>query len=179
MASPKKEWLVNLNQGVITEEMLSMALYSANKRAKNCRDKIREYNHLWYFNSTIGKGITQYRDTMEKYYAMKRTMLSVLKPCKVHEETHPDGSVEHFLYYKTAFGSYHLPIEQEEIANVTFLTRGGGNGGKYQPPIQKVVLVTVGADINDLVSMQFVTKVCELIKSGNFIYVPFSYNKIA
>ena len=179
MSKPKKEWVVNLNQGVITEEMLSMALYSANKRAKNCRDKIREYDQLSYSNPTIGNGIPQYKKAKNKYYRMKRTMLTVLKPYKIHKVTHPNGYIEYFLYYKTTFGSYHIPVKKWEIRKTAFLTHGKGTGVKYTPPIEDVTLTTVGADINELVSAQFVTKVYALIKTGDFVYVPFTDNKIA
>lgn len=37
----------NLKAGIITEEMLANCLYSVNKRAKNCRDKVREYKELY------------------------------------------------------------------------------------------------------------------------------------
>ena len=42
MRTPQK-YLNNFKQGIITKEMLTFCLFSSNKRAKNCRDKIREY----------------------------------------------------------------------------------------------------------------------------------------
>lgn len=38
MRTPQ-EWTKNLENGTISEEMLDAALYSVNKRAKNCRDQ--------------------------------------------------------------------------------------------------------------------------------------------
>lgn len=41
------EFTKNLKEKVITEEMLEKALFSVNKRAKNYRDKKREYNRKY------------------------------------------------------------------------------------------------------------------------------------
>lgn len=48
MRTPK-EYSENLKNGIITAEMLEACLFSVNKRAKNCRDKIREYRRNRYF----------------------------------------------------------------------------------------------------------------------------------
>lgn len=45
MKTPAK-YTKNLQQGIITDEMLEMALFSVNKRAKNWRDKKREYRNI-------------------------------------------------------------------------------------------------------------------------------------
>lgn len=37
-------WTKNIRNGIITDEMLEAALFSVNKRAKNYRDKKREYS---------------------------------------------------------------------------------------------------------------------------------------
>ena len=42
MRTPKK-YLDSIDNSVITKEILVECLYSVNKRAKNCRDKEREY----------------------------------------------------------------------------------------------------------------------------------------
>ena len=38
-----KAYTENLNKGIVTEQMLCDVLYSYNKRAKNWRDKKRQY----------------------------------------------------------------------------------------------------------------------------------------
>lgn len=48
--SPK--YLSDFKQGIITKEMLTFCLFSSNKRAKNCRDKIREYKDISELAST-------------------------------------------------------------------------------------------------------------------------------
>lgn len=76
------EWTKNLADGVITEDMLSAALYSVNKRAKNCRDKKREYKKGWdrYHNAD------RYEEQESAYYVQKEELLSVLSPLCIHRE---------------------------------------------------------------------------------------------
>lgn len=164
MSSPKKDWVKYLKNKTITEEILSVSLYSANKRAKNCRDKIHEYRHCGYYSQKLDKSIERYQAQMEKYYNMKDIMLSLLLPVGVHTNYFDNGEEELLLYYKTAYGSYHQPIREEDIKNVKF---------KGSVPEKKTLdsFKTHGADINDLVSAQFVNKVCELIKTDDFSYV--------
>lgn len=49
MRTPK-EYTENLKNNIITESMLLDCLYSANKRAKNYRDKAREYRAYYRSN---------------------------------------------------------------------------------------------------------------------------------
>lgn len=44
MRTPK-EYTANIKNGIITAPMLTDCLYSVNKRAKNWRDKEREYRY--------------------------------------------------------------------------------------------------------------------------------------
>jgi hypothetical protein len=46
MRTPK-EYTKNLERRIITKEMLQDCLLSVNKRAKNCRDKEREYHNRY------------------------------------------------------------------------------------------------------------------------------------
>ena len=156
MAKTNPVWVKEIKNGIITEEVLSAALYSVNKRAKNYRDNKRKYRSVWYWNETLRKSIENCEEQMEKYYHMKDVMLSVLLPIKVHENEYG----EWFLVYKTAYGCYHKPINEADIPNVRFKVRGNGNSnGEFTPTVQKVRLNTTGADIHDLVSAQFATKV--------------------
>ena len=47
MKAPKT-YTENLKNKIITQDMLCDCLFSVNKRAKNCRDKIREYKSYRY-----------------------------------------------------------------------------------------------------------------------------------
>ena len=84
----------NLKNGIITDTMLSECLFSVNKRAKNYRDKEREYRNLrrdkrWYnrywYDKYDNEG--QNREKKEYYYDLKEEMLSVLLPNCIHKET--------------------------------------------------------------------------------------------
>lgn len=83
MRTPK-DYTDNIKRGIITKEMLSDCLYSVNKRAKNCRDREREYRgyrHDYYGNEQ------KYRQQKEAYYEQKDKMLSLLTPNCIHAET--------------------------------------------------------------------------------------------
>lgn len=77
-----KTYLDNLKNKIITVEMLSDCIYSVNKRAKNCRDKEKEYRNKRY---DIHFNEWRYRDKKEKYYKMKDELLSLLSPTCIHE----------------------------------------------------------------------------------------------
>lgn len=78
------EFLKNLNNKIITKEMLDMALYSVNKRAKNWRDKKREYKNLIYFDRY--NNFEKAQDNELKMYYKKEKLLSILKPDCIHKE---------------------------------------------------------------------------------------------
>lgn len=196
MRTPQ-EFTKNLNNGIITTEMLNQCLYSVNKRAKNYRDEKRQY---------YGK----YRDMAEgkekSFYDRKEKLLSILKPVCIHKsrvgyertrvydyEQHFDkrcleamllGKIAHtgsyldrdnyvevfffdeydfsrpkelyFLFYELGTRSYHTPINNPE---------------KYDLPVKEIGrLETEGDDYTSLISVQFVDKVIDLIKSGNYTY---------
>lgn len=82
MRTPAK-WNKKLHQNIITEKMLEVALYSVNKRAKNWRDKKREYRHYWYDKyDNAGKA----EANEQKMYALKEKMLGFIKPTCIHQE---------------------------------------------------------------------------------------------
>ena len=77
------EYSKNLKNHVITMQMLLDCLYSSNKRAKNWRDKEREWRSCRYDEYD---NESKARDKKEGYYQQKETMLSVLKPVCIHKE---------------------------------------------------------------------------------------------
>lgn len=84
----------NLNNGIITLEMLDDCLFSCNKRAKNHRDKKREYvgklddYSRWSpIRSKIFMNIEHEKNEMAKYYAQKELMLQLLTPVCIHSES--------------------------------------------------------------------------------------------
>lgn len=92
MRTPKA-WNDNLQKGIITEEMLDAALYSVNKRAKNCRDKKREYRGDWRYNND-----EKYEAKEKEYYGQKDRMLEVLRPICIHKEHLGFERVRHYDY---------------------------------------------------------------------------------
>ena len=72
MKTPK-EYQDNLKKRIITEEMFTDCLYSVNKRAKNYRDKAREYKSR-YRHSYIAVD-SQYTK-MNEFYALKERFLT-------------------------------------------------------------------------------------------------------
>ena len=74
----------NLKNNIITTSMLEAVLLSVNKRAKNYRDKEREYRRSY--------GIYSWRNTetaatkKEEMYKKKESLLSVMEPLCIHKE---------------------------------------------------------------------------------------------
>lgn len=86
MRTPK-EYSENLKRKVITVEMLADCIFSSNKRAKNWRDKQREYTsrrvHSQHFHDRYnneGKAKAE----KEKYYRQKDLLISILEPVSIH-----------------------------------------------------------------------------------------------
>ena len=73
----------NLKRGIVTEQMMDDALYSVNKRAKNWRDKKREYRNYRY---DIYHNEEKAEAEEEKMYKMKETLLKYLEPVCVQKE---------------------------------------------------------------------------------------------
>lgn len=80
MKTPK-EFTTNLKRGIITKKMLELALFSVNKRAKNMRDKERDYRGYSRFNY-----YDKYHNKKLEYYAQKDIMLSLLDVICIHKE---------------------------------------------------------------------------------------------
>lgn len=93
MAKTPKEYNKNLKEGIITEKMLEECLYSVNKRAKNYRDKEREYREYnrnarhycrYYYDKYDNE--EQMKNKKEMFYEQKEIMLSILQPTCIHKE---------------------------------------------------------------------------------------------
>lgn len=79
MKTPK-EYVKYLTQGICNEQMLADVIYSYNKRAKNYRDKKRDYRNYYKTNHTYDKYDNEWRAQMmmDKYYAKKEDLLMKL-----------------------------------------------------------------------------------------------------
>lgn len=191
MKTPK-EYTENIKKGILTKSMLKDCLFSVNKRAKNCRDKEREYRHNYIYKE-------KYRNQKEEYYLQKDSLLALLTPTCIHEETHQtkrriydyeDGYEEYLCsgnffyeneYYDREIRDYVSFIDVWEDENKYYLFYDFGDRSFHKPlcesclsyyPELKVIhidsLVTYGKDIEQLISCQFVKKVLELINEKTY-----------
>lgn len=92
MKTPK-EYTENIKKGIITKQMLLDCLFSVNKRAKNARDKEREYKQYYrniqmYNRYVYDKynNVNQYAYKKSEYYKQKDTLLSIINPTCIHVE---------------------------------------------------------------------------------------------
>ena len=74
MQTPK-QYTDNLKQSVINESMLSEVLYSYSKRAKNYRDKRREYKSRSCYNRYKTADIDKCSEKINEYYSKKDAIL--------------------------------------------------------------------------------------------------------
>lgn len=155
MRTPKA-YIENLDKGIVTEEMLCDVLFSYNKRAKNWRDKKRQYKHSYSTNS-----YTWFNNALEneqKYYTYKSEILSLLTPECIHEEyleSDYEMIIQYYLFYVVGNHSFHHPIQKEDVINYPNLE-----------VVRIEQLVTKGASANRLLSSQFADKVREMLLAG-------------
>ena len=155
MRTPK-EYIENLDKGIVTEQMLCDVLFSYNKRAKNWRDKKRQYKHSYATNS-----YTWFNNALEneqKYYNYKSEILSLLTPNCIHEEyleNDYEMIIQYYLFYVVGDHSFHSPIKKEEVINYPGLEI-----------VRIEQLITKGSSGNRLLSCQFADKVREMLLAG-------------
>lgn len=186
----------NLKKGIITKEMLELALYSINKRAKNCRDKKNEYKGRYDKYNNYKKYEMQEQD----YYQQKEFLLeTLLTPVCIHCETqtknrriydyeseyinHTNKGYWENCYFDRELGEEIWFVDapsNEKIekyylfyrtANFSFHTPID-NPEKYSYEVVSIdSLVTYGKDINVLVSTQFCKKLIELVKQQSYTLI--------
>lgn len=94
MRTPK-EFAKSVSNGIVTPIILGEVLYSYNKRAKNMRDKEREYRHSYDYYDNEGK----YREKKEKYYEKEDKILKLVNPSYIHKVKRVRGHrVRHYDY---------------------------------------------------------------------------------
>jgi len=174
--------------------MLSDALFSVNKRAKNWRDKIREIRHYRYWNSKFDP-IESAEKMMNGYYDAKWKLLQVIKPMCIHHEIHDkyfwlreDNTPWENTAKKTGRTGWNdwgnEVVEWHSVTHSYYLYYKCGNHTFHHPidnptdfPDLTVEnlddeIITFGEDIGTLVSTQFCKKLLELVKSGNYEFKP-------
>lgn len=151
-----------LKAGIVTTEMLSSAIFSFNKRAKNMRDNEREYRYHPDYRQ-------EYHDKKVEYYRCKKELLSYVQPCEIHivkrtqQKRYLKGWVsvivtEKYLFYIVGDKSFHSPLPL---------------GDKYNhlPVLHLEDLQTVGEDPIDLMSVQMARKIMKGLRDGSLRYV--------
>lgn len=152
-----KKYSNNLKNGILTSEMLYNCIYSVNKRAKNNRDGKNYYRYSQYYHS--------YLEKMNEYYNMKDYLLKkFLKPKLIHKqkiENYYGKSFLYFLFYEMPQGTFHSPINENEIKKYKNLE------------IEKISddFYTFGENFEGLASVQFVKKVIKLAKEDKLKYI--------
>ena len=74
-----------INEKKITNEIIAECIYSVNKRAKNYRDKIKEYKN-GSFHQHLESNIEKAEEEMGKYYQLKEEFLKVFTPNLLHKQ---------------------------------------------------------------------------------------------
>ena len=164
----RKEWVANLKNGEITEEMLGACLYSVNKRAKNWRDREWEErqksrNNYYYYDKYNNE--EKCREQKERFYNMKDTLLAQVTPCEIHSELLENRFGEYrvfYKFYKVGGYTFHSPVDEAEVKT------------KYNdlPQRQLEDFVTHGTPIEDLVSVPFINKVLNALNGGTAKVLP-------
>lgn len=154
-----KEYATNLKSGIITSDMLYDCLFSLNKRAKNCRDQKNRYRRSEYYYGYVEK--------MNEYYNQKDFLLkTMLKPSLIHKQISENWygikNTLYFLFFEMVQGTFHLPIDEQYVKK--------GNHGLKVERIQDD-FYTQGKSIETLVSVQFVKKLIEFVKTNEYKYI--------
>ena len=97
-----QEFLSNIENRILTEKMLELTLHSLNKRAKNCRDKKKEY---YLKGKKTGYEIDfdtsdKYKKQEQEYYQQKVFLIKeLLRPNCIHESINEvEKPVRYFNY---------------------------------------------------------------------------------
>lgn len=89
-----------INEKKITNEIIAECIYSVNKRAKNYRDKIKEYKN-GRFHQHLESNIEKTEEEMGKYYQLKEEFLKVFTPILIHKQFIGEEKKEYIVMKKT------------------------------------------------------------------------------
>lgn len=181
-----------IKNGKITSQILGEVLYSINKRAKNWRDKKKEYKSLRYDRyDNYEKALEQ----EQNYYRMKENILKKLEPIAIHKEIivseyirkvydydidycdiNDSEVISESEYFDREIGDYiqFKKVREKSEKELYYLFYEVSEYSFHQPINKSDIdkynleiieldnLITYGKDINDLLSTQFCQKVYEL-----------------
>ena len=103
MRTPKKYNDLIKNKE-ITNKIIAECIYSVNKRAKNYRDKIKDYNQAGFYN------IENAKEQKEKYYSMKDDLLLNFSPKLIHKKYDGEKRQRVYSYQKNYAKLYNEKI---------------------------------------------------------------------
>ena len=158
-----KNFIYNLKNGFITKDTLGFVIYSINKRAKNYRDKEREYRDYYKRNFyAYDKFGNEDRNEEKKLdmYKKKQYLLNFLIPIKIHK-SEINNRYLYFLYYELEDYKFHSPIEKDEFVDDEYLEK------RYNLKVKEIEsLFNSGKDIKEILSLDFCNKVIEAFKEN-------------
>lgn len=168
----------HLMKNEVTQEMLGKATFSYNKRAKNMRDKEREWRSYYrrnrYCEDRYGT-VDKYEEKKEDYYKRKDECLSFVEPTALHiverERTYDEWDEEYeeyisetyyfpeyYLLYTIGTYRFHHPITAEEF-----------HKWENTLPVEEIDdLETEGEDVDNLLSVQTADKIRKGLKSNTY-----------
>ena len=142
--------------------------------------------------------VAKYKEREQELYAIKDFLLKeICKPVCVHKQITKKESVKTRFYdYQTEYGQYEgtekviyggsywdndeheqvyfIDVVQDETTNYSFHTPIDELDLVNYNQLEVIVLPpdfsTKGQDINDLMSLQFASKIVELVKTGDYKY---------
>lgn len=120
MKTPKS-YIKNLENNIITDEMLSDALFSVNKRAKNWRDRKRECRASRY----AAKYAYSAEAKENEMYVRKNKLLKLLKPVCIHKETQGYERIRVYEYDKDY---YKKMLYYSAVNNIAWVNRYATDG---------------------------------------------------
>lgn len=89
-----------INEKKITNEIIAECVYYVNKRAKNYRDKIKEYKN-GRSHQHLESNIEKAEEEMGKYYQLKEEFLKVFIPNLIHKQFIGEKKKEYIVMKKT------------------------------------------------------------------------------
>ena len=93
----------------ITNQIIAECIYSVNKRAKNYRDKIKDYKQGG-FNKYKEDNIENAKEQKEKYYSMKEDLLLNFSPKLIHKKYDGEKIQRVYSYQKNYTKLYNEKI---------------------------------------------------------------------
>ena len=93
----------------ITNKIIAECIYSVNKRAKNYRDKIKDYNQAGFYKYKENN-IENAKEQKEKYYSMKDDLLLNFSPKLIHKKYDGEKRQRVYSYQKNYAKLYNEKI---------------------------------------------------------------------